>query len=472
MNVLLVAPYTLGYVKRVDRQPSLALLHLASVLRDAKHSPCLLDLNTVLVSDENHPEKSYTSAVLTAVAEQLPGMIGLNCLLSEHFPYMRRLAKALKAQYPKIPIVIGGLHPTLFPTEIIRNCPEIDVAVMGEGEEQIVALANHFSSVEPSTIDNIAALCFRNTKGKIQQNPRNGFISDLNRLPGPAWDLVNFPDYFTDHSSWHNPRGLDIKMSVPVLTSRSCPYDCSFCSVHPLMGRGLRLRDPMKVVDEMEMLYRDHDLNYFGFLDDNLTLKKSHVMAICNEIVKRGMKIQFESINGYNLASLDEEIIHAMVEAGCVYVILPIEHGSDYIRNNIIGKHLAREKIYEIVSLYKKYNLLTRGYYIMGFPEETHETLMETYNLILELQLDMNNVFNLIPFPGTRIFDQALRDGLFINNVDPSRLWTGEFGLHADAQNEFYIKPYQMEIEELLIFRKKFDELRLFSDRIKSQKCS
>lgn len=472
MNVLLVAPYTLGYVKRVDRQPSLALLHLASVLREAKHSPCLLDLNTVLVSDENHPEKSYTSAVLTAVAEQLPGMIGLNCLLSEHFPYMRRLAIALKAQYPKIPIVIGGLHPTLFPTEIIRNCPEIDVAVMGEGEEQIVALANHFSSGESSTIENIAALCFRNTKGKIQQNPRNGFISDLNRLPGPAWDLVNFPDYFTDHSSWHNPRGLDIKMSVPVLTSRSCPYDCSFCSVHPLMGRGLRLRDPMKVVDEMEMLYRDHGLNYFGFLDDNLTLKKSHVMAICNEIVKRGMKIQFESINGYNLASLDEEIIHAMVEAGCVYVILPIEHGSDYIRNNIIGKHLAREKIYEIVSLYKKYNLLTRGYYIMGFPEETHETLMETYNLILELQLDMNNVFNLIPFPGTRIFDQALRDGLFINNVDPSRLWTGEFGLHADAQNEFYIKPYQMEIEELLIFRKKFDELRLFSDRIKSQKCS
>jgi radical SAM superfamily enzyme YgiQ (UPF0313 family) len=462
----------LGYVKRVDRQPSLALLHLASVLREAKHSPCLLDLNTVLVSDENHPEKSYTSAVLTAVAEQLPGMIGLNCLLSEHFPYMRRLAIALKAQYPKIPIVIGGLHPTLFPTEIIRNCPEIDVAVMGEGEEQIVALANHFSSGESSTIENIAALCFRNTKGKIQQNPRNGFISDLNRLPGPAWDLVNFPDYFTDHSSWHNPRGLDIKMSVPVLTSRSCPYDCSFCSVHPLMGRGLRLRDPMKVVDEMEMLYRDHGLNYFGFLDDNLTLKKSHVMAICNEIVKRGMKIQFESINGYNLASLDEEIIHAMVEAGCVYVILPIEHGSDYIRNNIIGKHLAREKIYEIVSLYKKYNLLTRGYYIMGFPEETHETLMETYNLILELQLDMNNVFNLIPFPGTRIFDQALRDGLFINNVDPSRLWTGEFGLHADAQNEFYIKPYQMEIEELLIFRKKFDELRLFSDRIKSQKCS
>ncbi len=469
MNVLLVSPYTLGHVKRVDRQPSLALLHLASVLRDADHCPCIFDLNTLPVPDGEHAEKNYTHAVLQTVAEKLPGMIGLNCLLSEHFPYMRRLAKAIKAQYPNLPIVIGGLHPTLFSKEIIGNCPEIDVAVMGEGEEQIVALANHFSSVEPSAIDHIDAICFRNPTGMLQQNPRNGFITDLNSLPGPAWDLVHFPEYFTDHSSWHNPRGLDIKMSVPVLTSRSCPYDCSFCSVHPLMGRGLRLRDPIKVVDEMEMLYRKHDLNYFGFLDDNLTLKKSHVMAICNEIVKRGMKIQFESINGYNLASLDDEIIHAMVQAGCVYVILPIEHGSDHIRNTVIGKHLAREKIYEVVSLYKKYKLLTRGYYIMGFPEETTETLMETYNLILELQLDMNNVFNLIPFPGTRIFEQALRDDLFINDVDPSRLWTGEFGLHADAQHEFYIKPYAMEIEELLAFRKKFDELRLFSDRMKSK---
>jgi radical SAM superfamily enzyme YgiQ (UPF0313 family) len=234
------------------------------------------------------------------------------------------------------------------------------------------------------------------------------------------------------------------------------------------MGRGLRLRHPIKVVDEMENLYRQHNINYFGFLDDNLTLNKSHIMTLCNEIVKRGLNIQFESINGYNLASLDEEIIDAMAKAGCVYVILPIEHGSDYMREKVIGKRLSREKIFEVASLYKKYNLLTRGYFIMGFPEETPETLMETYTMIQNLQLDMNNVFNLIPFPGTKVFDQALRDNLLIGDIDASRLWTGQLGLHADNEQQFYIKPYTMTLEELSIFRKKFDMLRIFSQRVKS----
>lgn len=468
MKVLLVSPYTLDYVKRVDRQPSHALLCLAAVLREAKHIPKILDLNTLPLTDKNSPENHYTNAVLKAIENQQPGMIGLNCLLSEHFPYIRRLARKLKKEYPKIPIVVGGLHPTMFANEIIINCPDIDVVVMGEGEEQVVALADMYSSPESHAIDKIAAICFRKSDSTPQQNPRDEFITDLNNLPNPAWDLVHLPDYFTDHSSWHNPRKLDIKMSVPILTSRSCPYSCNFCSVHHLMGRGLRLRNPLQVVDEMEMLYNKHDLNYFGFLDDNFTLNKTHVMTICNEIVKRGMRIQFESINGYNLASLDEEIVDAMVQAGCVYVILPIEHGSDHMRDNIIGKHLSREKIYEVAGLYKKHNLLTRGYFIMGFPEETQETLMETYNMILELKLDMNNVFNLIPFPGTKIFNQALRDNLFINDIDPNRLWSGEFGLHADDSNQFYLKPYHMEIEELLEFRTKFDELRLLSDRTAS----
>jgi radical SAM superfamily enzyme YgiQ (UPF0313 family) len=135
----------------------------------------------------------------------------------------------------------------------------------------------------------------------------------------------------------------------------------------------------------MEMLYKDYGLSYFGFADDNLTLNKSHIITICNEIIRRGMVIQFESINGYNLASMDKEIVDAMVHAGCVYVILPIEHGCDHIRNEIIGKRLERQKILEVTELYKAYNLLTRGYFIMGFPEDTNETLEETYRIMCSI---------------------------------------------------------------------------------------
>jgi len=468
MKVLLISTYTMKHVKRVDRQPSLALLYLAAALRQSFHDPVILDLNTYANDIGPDHEKEYIQHVIKNINECCPELVGINCLMSEHFPFINRLSKSIKAVHPALPVIIGGIHPTLFAKDILSNCKHIDVVVIGEGEQQIVELANRFSRQSNPNLDDIESVAFLKANGQLCEVPRKSYIKELDDIPSPAWDLVNISDYYTDHSTWYNPRNLEIKMSVPILTSRSCPYDCNFCSIHYVMGRGLRLRNPLQVVDEMEILYRKHGLNYFGFVDDNLTLNKSHIINICNEIIKRNMIIQFESINGYNLSSMDEEIVDAMVQAGCVYVILPIEHGCDRMRNEVIGKRLNREKIYQVSELYKKHNLLTRGYFIMGFPEETTETLDETYKMIRELQLDMNNVFNLIPFPGTKIFNQAIRDRLFLNEVNPSHLWEGTKGLNAENHDQFYIKPYEMTIDELTDYRHKFDELRMLSDRAKS----
>ena len=199
-------------------------------------------------------------------------------------------------------------------------------------------------------------------------------------------------------------------------------------------------------------------------MDDNLTLNKEHILAICREIVRRGLVIQFESFNGYNLNSLDEEIMEAMVEAGCIYVMLPIEHGSDWMRQEIIGKTISREKIFQVAEFCKRHDLLTRGLFIMGFPEDTRETLTDTYNLIHDLQLDMNLVFNLIPYPGTRIFQQAVRDNLFLNEIDLGRLWDGTWDL-STLESQFYLRPYRMGVGELQEFREKFDAFKFFSPR-------
>jgi radical SAM superfamily enzyme YgiQ (UPF0313 family) len=463
MRVLLVSCYTIESVTRIDRSPSLALLSLAAVLRQAGHEPALLDLDT-LETDGMSPQNFYVQAVLDAIGELNPGMIGLNCLLSAHFPFVRSLADEIKNHFPHLPVATGGIHPTLFAEDILRHCPSIDAIALGEGERQVLALAEAYSSgkIDLRSVD---ALAFRDATGKIVVNQHRSYIQDLDSLPVPAWDMVRVEDYFSDHSTWYNPRGLDIKMSAPILTSRSCPYTCSFCSAHYVMGRGLRLRSAERVVDEMQMLYDLHGVNYFGFIDDNMTLNKKHVLAVFDEIVRRGLVIQFETICGYNISSLDEEIVQAMVRAGCAYVILPIEHGSDRIRNDIIGKRLPREKIYEVVELYKRHNLLTRGVFIMGFPEDTPETLMETYKMILDLRLDMSTVLNLVPFPGTRIFDQALRDNLFINGMDVNSLWQGKWDLNA-MQDQFYLKPYAMRLDELNEFRAKFDSIRFLTDRV------
>jgi len=469
MQTLLVSSFTMDFVTRVDHSPPLALLTLAAILRQEGCGVSILDLDVLELPEAQEREDFFVRAILQEIKRQSPGMLGFNCLLSGHFPFIRRAAQAVKKTHPELPIVIGGIHPTLFAQNILQNCPEIDVVVMGEGEYQAVELAKAFE--KGRDLASIGGIAYRDHSGQVRQNQRRGYIKDLDSLPNPAWDMIRMDDYSTDHSSWYNPRGLDIKMSVPIITSRSCPFDCSFCSAHHLMGRGLRLRSPVRVADEMQMLYDRHGMNYFGFVDDNLTLNKQHIMELCNEIVRRGMKIQFESFNGYNLASLDEEIVDALVQAGCVYVIMPIEHGNDWMRNKIIGKNLPREQIFKVAELYKKHNLLIRGVFIMGFPEDTPETLQDTLDMINFLPLDMSNVFNLIPFPGTRIFDQARRDGLFLSEIDPARLWEGLLDLNA-VKDSFYLQPYAMELGQMMEFRKKFDDLRFISDRIKKMQLN
>jgi len=466
MRILLISSFTPGEISRKDISPPLSLLYVAAVLRANGHEVTLLDLTPIPVPPEVEREQFYIERIIETFDRVNPDLVGQNCFQSTHFSFVRRVAREVKSKNISVPFVIGGIHPTLFAREIIENCPEIDYVILGEGEVQIKELTDALSKGKKNAINGIPSIAYRDDSGLPVVTQRQGYIKDLDSIPMPAWDLVRVEDYYTDHSNWYNPRGLDIKMSVPILTSRSCPFDCNFCSAHSMMGRGLRMHSPGRVVDEMEKLYRDYGLNYFGFVDDNLTLNKKHIMSICNEIVRRGMNIQFESFNGYNVASMDEEIVEAMSNAGCVYVIMPIEHGSDYIRNKIIGKNLPRNKIYELAEIYKKYNLLTRGVFIMGFPEDTRETLNETYKMMQGLQLDLYNVFTLIPFPGTRIYEQARRDNLFINEVDADRMWDGESGL-STLDNQIFIKPYNMTIDELLEFREKFDKMRLNSNRVK-----
>lgn len=470
MRVLLVSSYTLEYVTRADKCPPLSLLSVAATLQREGHEPTLLDLNIAPVPEGEDAHSCYLRRIQEKIREVQPGMIGMNCLISANFVFIESASTEIKKEFPDIPIVIGGTHPTLFAMDILRHCPAIDAIVIGEGEYQGAALADAYEANDRSQLAKCPALAYRDSKGEIGLNPRGNFMSyetEMDKMPDPAWELLHFPDYHVDHSNWYNPRGLDIKMSAPILTSRSCPYSCNFCSAHTMMGRGLRMRSAKRVVDEIEMLYRQHGVNYFGFVDDILNVNKKHIIGICNEIVRRGLVIQFESFNGYAILSMDEEIVDAMAQAGCIYAIMPIESGSDYMRHQIIGKKIPREKIFEVRALYAKYGMLTRGVFIMGFPEDTRETLEDTYQMIKELELDMNMVFNLIPFPGTKVFAQVQKDNLMLEKIDPKTLWKGDLHLNA-LQNQFYIKPYNLSMDDLLEYRAKFDEMKFVSSRIKA----
>ncbi len=463
MKVMLISPAKLAGLKETKGTVPVPLLHLASILQRDGHEPFIYDLSIKKCPDGVNPDDYFRQEINDCIAREQPGLVGINCFTSLHFQSVLQIAEGIKACYPTMPVATGGAHPSLFPKEILVGTRAFDFVFTGEAELQVVQLANALEQNDLKQLKVIEALTYR-MDDVVVENPRIDYLDDLDELPPPAWDLLNFEDYYSDLSSWNNPKQLDFSLSVPIMTSRSCPFTCNFCACFTTMGRKFRMRTPSLVVDEIQMLHEKYGQNYFGFIDDVVNLHKKHFIDILNEIVRRGLNIQFETTCGVHIGTLSDEVIHAMAAAGCVFVRLPIEHGNDEMRNIIIGKHLKREKIYEAVASLKKYKIFTSSMFIMGFPEDTSKTLQDTYDMICDLQLDLNYVFNIIPFPGTKVFQQAQRDNLFIGDFAVDELWKGNINLDPVADEiRFFIKPYNMDIEELKYFRKLFDTTQFFS---------
>ena len=457
MSILLVNPPTPDYMPNKEFILPTSLLSLAAVLRKAGFSVRILDLNIFRPWEIPADQRSgYLQTLLVEeVSNHDPSLVGIGCLFSGQFNSVMALSAQIKELSPGVPVVIGGMHPTIYPQEILANCPEIDYVVIGEGERQLVALAEQIinGAPFPEELDGIAW----REKGSVMHRPKKSFIENLDELPMPAYDLLDFSRYDHDTSKWHNPKKLPFTRTVPVISSRSCPCKCSFCSMLLVMGPKIRFHSPIRIADELELLNREYGQTHFSFMDDNINLNRNHILAICDEIRRRKLEIQFETPNGLSVAPLDREVMDSMVAAGWVRGAIAIESGSDYIRNEVMGKRLAREKIYEVARLARSYKqLYLKAYFIIGMPEETRETIQETYDMVEELGLAETYVTNLLPFPGTRVFAQAMQDKLLVDEINIQDLWRTT-GFHYTDNKRFYLKPYKMDLDDLAHWRDKFD---------------
>jgi len=464
MKVLLIAPYiNLNYDRsaelpnREDFYPSAALLHLAAILRVNNYEPIIVDLNNSVVHNQKKKYLDYCKKIIIdSLNEHKPDFVGINCLFSGNFPDVLEFATTIKSHSPNLKIVIGGIHPTTFYREILTNCNNIDYVAIGEGENTIIALAASIKAKNENLLNSIHSFAYRDKDGTVKVNRKKNYIEDLNSLPMPAWDLININKFEMNLDHYYNPPKLPAKFKAAIFSSRACPLSCNFCDMFLVMGKKHRKRRVKTIVDEIELLNKSYGVNYFSFMDDQLTLNKTHIIDICNEILKRKIKIIFDTPNGLWINSLREEVVAKMAEAGLVCASLAIEHGNDYIRNKVIGKILDRKKIYEVAALLKKYKVMSIGQFIMGFPEDTNETLKSTYDMMDELQLDKVSVGTLMPHPGTNLFNQVVKNKLFIHNWNLDELWKTPI---SQSQGEFIIKPFNISLDDLYKWREKFDKM-------------
>lgn len=433
----------------------LGLLSLATVLRANGIEASILDVNNEVQNDETHSALEYIdSAMPDRLKDASPDFVGIGALYSGAFRNLVLIARTIRSAFPDTPIAVGGIHATLYAKEILNKYESIDYVIVGEGEYSFLELVK--SKLHGGPISGIDGIAYRQPGGTaVRLNPKTQYIENLDELPHPDYSLLDTHSYRIDTSGWYNPKRLSLGTPFSVITSRSCPNRCSFCSMHLVHGPKIRFRSPENVLDELEHLYHEYDVRHLDFMDDNTTLDKKRAMAVFEGIVERNMDVEFAFPNGVSVKTLDAELVDAMIRAGMVRVSLAVETGSEFIRNKVMRKHLSNQKVFEVMDILSKYkHLFIIGYFIAGMPHETDDTLNETYDMITELPFDSVSIQFATPYPGTELFNWCRENNLL--SLDEADYM--EVPDHHYVAEAPHFTPLDLEADTLVQFRNRCNE--------------
>jgi magnesium-protoporphyrin IX monomethyl ester (oxidative) cyclase len=277
----------------------------------------------------------------------------------------------------------------------------VDYVVRGEGEIPLQELA---AGEDPHTIK---GLVFREG-GRIFDNGRAQAIEDLDQIPFPFRPGHLLEEYL--HSS---PRGQHAKQTLSLITSRGCPYDCTFCSVHPVSGYRWRKRSAQNVLEEISYYVERHNVNHLEFEDDNLTLDNQRAGQIFDGISGLNKKITWSANNGLRVDTLSAPLLKKMKDSGCQQVALAVESGSQEVLG-LMQKKLSLEKVEEVVQSCSELKISTLAFFLVGYPGETDETFAATVKYIKKLKkLGLRGIGAMIvnAYPGTKLYDYCNSNG-------------------------------------------------------------
>ena len=320
--------------------------------------------------------------VLTIARREKPLFIGITAFTNE-IPAAGHIAQILKDEKILSPVILGGPHATVFPEETLREFSAFDIVVIGEGEETLFELIDAVKN--KNGLNSIAGIAFRND-GRVCINKERNSAVDISNVPPPAWELFEIQHYTGPFM---------------ISASRGCPYPCYFCTPNYL-GR-VRVRDPLKVVEEMERDVREFGAQRFQFADATLSLLEKKTSVLCNEIIKRGLNKTISWDCETRADKVDSELLNKMRDAGCTCIALGVETGSDRILREVVKKGETKDDMRRAVKLIKKSGISVRCFFLIGHYTETPETIKETIKFALELNPDALSFGLLVPNPGTKL---------------------------------------------------------------------
>ncbi len=415
---------------------SLGLCYIASVLKSAGfdvkiyNADYLYDTNYInqkelLENYENYKnilqniQHPLWQEIKKTVENFKPNIVGITALTGT-YKSAENIAWIIKEFDHEIKVIIGGVHPTLLPDEVIKN-EWFDFVVRGEGEHTFLEIASGFKK------ENISGLTYRDANGLVVHNPDRPYIDDLDTIPFPAREL-----YINE------PERMDYGY---IMTGRGCPFECTYCASKKIWNRKTRFRSEKNVIYELKQVRSRFNTISFYFIDDTFTINRKRAKRICQMIIDEGLDIEW--ICDTRVDTLDEELLHLMKKAGCTRVKIGVESGSDRILK-LIKKGITKNQIRSAVSLIKEAGIDFTIYLMIGFPTETDSEVQETIRFARELDPKYYSLSILAPYPGTQIYDDVVQAGITL----PKEHW--EYFFHQSKDMILTLNIARKTIEEFL----------------------
>jgi anaerobic magnesium-protoporphyrin IX monomethyl ester cyclase len=363
--------------------PPLGLATLAAILEGEGHQADIIDMAAMNLT---------VSDVLGAVGQSVD-CIGITATTPE-IKKAAEIAAAVRARFPRIKVVMGGVHPTVFHQELVAN-NDCDIVVRGEGEQTIRDIANE------TQLQDIPGITWRTANGEVIVNPSSDHYVDLNTLPFPAFAKLPMKRYRSALGAARR------SPSIGVITSRGCPGTCTFC-FSGMFGTRIRFMTAERVLELISYLKTTFGIREISFYDDTFTAHKPRVEELCNALIRERMNISWSCFA--RVDSVKPDLLKLMREAGCHQIMYGFESADDAILTGI-NKRVKSSSYETIVQWTRAANIDIRGAFMLGNPGETVENLKQTidYSKKMGIQFAIYNITT--PFPGTQLYKKMEEQG-------------------------------------------------------------
>lgn len=411
----------------------LGLLYIAAVLEKNGAKVRVIDGIAERLSHEDLEGK---------IADFKPDVVGVASMMAETYRDAAETVRIARRAAPKVKIVIGGHNASFVADKIIENLPEVDYVVVGEGEYTFLELLRVLEN--DGEVSKVKGLMQREN-GKAVFTGQREQIQNLDELPFPAKHLLS-PNarYGCVQVAMFN---VAFKNMSGMITTRGCPFGCTFCSCTAFSGRKIRTRSPENVVAEMEYLVEKRGVEHIFIMDDNFTCFPKRVMEICRLMKEQGIDVDWFCEGRVDTASW--EMYKAMSDAGCRLIFLGLESGSQRVLN-YYEKKTTVEKGWQAVALAQKAGIDVVGSFVVGAPNETEEEYLKTLEFIKRADIDAININSLKVLPGTELWRRFEESGA-IKPEDWNR-YLEIFDVYEGHSKE-KIRRWMKEIEKGFYFR-------------------